>query len=148
MAREQTTRRSAIIAGLAKELAAIDGSGGYKSDLTGAIHTRMKFWDEVEEFPSVFLSAGGETREYYGGGQKFRYITVTLRIYVNNEDPIEELEQLLEDIETVIDDKNTFTYSHSLGTGNVLQTTIISISTDEGVLAPLAVGEMILEIRY
>ena len=50
------------------------------------------------------MSAGTETREYYGGGQKFRFLTVTIRVYVNSEDPIQELEEAVEDIETVIDD--------------------------------------------
>ena len=108
----------------------------------------MKFWDEVDVFPSLHMSAGTETREYYGGGQKFRFLTVTVRIYVNSEEPIEELEEVLEDVETVIDDAGSFNYYASEGTQNILQTSIVSISTDEGVLAPLGVGEMILEIRY
>ena len=148
MARAQTTRRSGILSALAELFERIDGGDGYKTDLTGAIHTRMKFWDEVDVFPTLHMSAGTETRQYYGGGQKFRYLTVTIRVYVNSEEPIDELEELLEDIETVVDDAGQFNYYASEGTQNILQTSIVSISTDEGVLAPLGVGEMILEIRY
>ena len=148
MARSNTTRRSAILNALADAFEKIDGGDGYKSDLTGAISTRMKFWDEVESFPALHMSSGTETREYYGGGQKWRFLTVTIRIYVNSEEPVQELEELLEDVETVIDDAGQFNYSHTEGTKNVSQVSIVSISTDEGVLQPLGVGEMIVEVRY
>ena len=78
MARAQTTRRSGILNALAELFQRIDGGDGYKTDLTGAISTRMTFWDEVDVFPSLHMSAGPETREYYGGGQKFRFLTVTI----------------------------------------------------------------------
>ena len=148
MARSTTTRRSAILNAMAELFEKIDGGDGYKQDLTGAIDTRMQFWDEVDSFPCLHMAAGTETREYYGGGNKWRFLTVTIRIYVNSEDPITELEELLEDVETVIDDAGQFNYSTTTGTQQVTQVTVISISTDEGALQPLGVGEMIVEIRY
>ena len=148
MARSNTTRRSAILNAMAELFEKIDGGDGYKQDLTGSIDTRMQFWDEVDSFPCLHMAAGTETREYYGGGNKWRFLTVTIRIYVNSEDPITELEELLEDVETVIDDAGQFNYSTTEGTKDVSQVTVISISTDEGALQPLGVGEMIVEIRY
>ena len=133
---------------LATEFKNIDGSGSYKSRIDGNVETRMKFWDEVEQFPAIHMAAGAETREYYGGGQKWRFLTITIRAYVNAEDPIEELEELLEDLETVIDSSNNLTYKQ-LGTdAGIIQLTVISIDTDEGVLAPLGIGDMIIEARY
>ena len=148
MARSNTTRRSAILEAMAELFEKIDGGDGYKSDLTGSIEPRMKFWDEVDSFPCLHMASGTETREYYGGGQKWRFLTVTIRVYVNSEDPITELEELLEDVETVLDDAGQFDYSTTTGTQQVTQVTIVSISTDEGALQPLGVGEMIVEIRY
>ena len=148
MARSNTTRRSAILSAMAELFEKIDGGDGYKQDLTGAIEPRKKFWDEVESYPCLHMSAGTETREYWGGGNKWRYLTVTIRIYVNADDPIQELEELLEDVETVLDDAGQFDYSTTTGTQQVTQVTILSISTDEGALHPLGVGEMIVEIRY
>jgi hypothetical protein len=148
MARTNTTRRSAILNAMAELFEKIDGGDGYKQDLTGAIESRMKFWDEVESFPCLHMSSGTETREYYGGGQKWRFLTVTIRVYVNADDPITELEELLEDVETVLDDAGQFDYRTTSGTQQVTQVTVISISTDEGALQPLGVGEMIVEIRY
>ena len=148
MARSNTTRRSAILEAMAELFEKIDGGDGYKSDLTGSIEPRMKFWDEVDSFPCLHMASGTETREYYGGGQKWRFLTVTIRVYVNSEDPITELEELLEDVETVLDDAGQFDYNTTTGTQQVTQVTIVSISTDEGALQPLGVGEMIVEIRY
>ena len=148
MARSNTTRRSAILSAMAELFEKIDGGDGYKQALTGAIEPRMKFWDEVDSFPCLHMASGTETREYYGGGQKWRFLTVTIRIYVNADDPIQELEELLEDVETVLDDAGQFDYSTTTGTQQVTQVTIVSISTDEGALQPLGVGEMIVEIRY
>ena len=148
MARSNTTRRSAILQALADKFKEIDGAGAYKTRLDDNVHTRMKFWDEIEQFPAVHMSAGAETREYWGGGNKWRFLRLTIRAYVNNEDPIQELEELLEDLETVVDDNNDLTY-HQLGSNaGVTQFTVISIDTDEGVLAPLGIGEMIIEARY
>ena len=148
MARSNTTKRSAILSALAEKFKEIDGSGNYKARLDGNVETRMKFWDEIEQYPAVHMAAGSETRQYYGGGQKWRFLTITIRAYVNAEDPIQELEELLEDIETVIDAHSSLTY-HQLGTdAGVSQFTVITIDTDEGVLAPLGIGEMIIEARY
>jgi len=148
MARSNTTRRSAILNAMAELFEKIDGGDGYKQDLSGAIEPRMKFWDEVESFPCLHMSSGTETREYYGGGQKWRFLTVTIRVYVNADDPITELEELLEDVETVLDDAGQFDYRTTTGTQQVTQLSVVSISTDEGALQPLGVGEMIVEIRY
>ena len=62
MAREHTTRRSKILDALVIELNAIDGTGHFKSNLEGQIEPRMKFWDEVDSYPAVHMSAGTETR--------------------------------------------------------------------------------------
>jgi hypothetical protein len=56
---------------------------------------------------------------------------------------------LLEDVETVIEDNDPLTYYDSTGASqNTVQTTIGTVDTDEGVLEPLGVGEITLEIRY
>ena len=94
MARSNTTKRSAILSALAEKFKEIDGSGNYKARLDGNVETRMKFWDEIEQYPAVHMAGGSETRQYYGGGQKWRFLTITIRAYVNAEDPIEELEEL------------------------------------------------------
>ena len=113
------------------------------------VSPRLKFWDEVEEFPAIHLNAGSETREYQGGGHKTRYLSVTIRCYVQAEDSVEALDELLEDVETVIEDNSRLKYKDRNNADQYTQQiTIISIDTDEGVLEPLGVAEMLIEVRY
>ena len=147
--RSFTTRRLGIIAGLVDKLKDIDGTGAYLTNLNENVSPRLKFWDEVEEFPAIHLNAGSETREYQGGGHKDRYLSVTVRCYVQAEDAVEALDELLEDIETVIEDNSRLTYKDRNNADQYTQQiTIISIDTDEGVLEPLGVAEMLIEVRY
>lgn len=144
-----TSRRVSIVNALVEKLKEIDGNGDFNTDVYGNVHPRLKFWDEVNEFPAIHLSAGSETRGYQGGGFKDRFLSVTVRVYVQAEDAVEALEELLEDIETVVETHSRLEYVDRRGNENhTHQITIVSIDTDEGVLEPLGVGEMLLEVRY
>ena len=148
--RTYTSRRANILKALAEKLKDIDGSGAFLTDLQNNVEPRLKFWDEVVEFPAVHLNAGAETRQYQGGGFKDRFLAITIRCYVQDEeDATEALNLLMEDIETVIEENSRLEYSDSQNnTFNTQQITIVSINTDEGVLEPLAVGEIDIEVRY
>jgi hypothetical protein len=62
---------------------------------------------------------------------------------------VSELDKLLEDVETVIEENSRLSYLDLNGvTQYTQQITIVSIDTDEGVLEPLGVGEMLIEVRY
>ena len=146
--RTYTSRRSAITKALAEKLALIDGRGIFHSAVAET-SPRLKFWDEVEEFPAIHLNAGSETREYQGGGFKDRFLNVTVRCYVNQEDATDALDELLEDVETVLEDNSRLLYYDRMGLEQFTQQiTILSIDTDEGVLDPLGVGELLIEVRY
>lgn len=146
--REYTSRRSAITKALADKFLKIDGKGYFHSHVA-EVSPRLKFWDEVEEFPSIHLNAGSETREYQGGGYKDRFLNITIRCYVNEEDATEALDQLIEDVETVLEDNSRLEYYDRLGLKQYTQQiTVISIDTDEGVLEPLGVAEILIEVRY
>lgn len=148
-ARDYTTRRLGIVNALVDKLKTINGAGTFLTDLNENVSPRLKFWDEVEEFPAVHLNAGSETREYQGGGYKDRFLSVTLRCYVQDEDSVLALDELLEDVETVLENNSRLTYTDRTGTTQYTQQiTIISIDTDEGVLEPLGVGEILIEVRY
>jgi len=146
--RKYTSRRAAITKALADKLADIDGRGIYHTAVA-EVSPRLKFWDEVEEFPAIHLNAGSETREYQGGGYKDRFLNITIRCYVNQEDSVDALDELLEDVETVLEENSRFTYYDRNGLEQVTQQiSIISIDTDEGVLDPLGVAEVLIEVRY
>ena len=147
-ARSYTTRRSAITKALADKLALIDGRGIFHTAVAET-SPRLKFWDEVEEFPAIHINAGSESRTYQTGGYKDRFLNLTIRCYVNEEDAVTALDELLEDVETVLETNSKLTYNDRLGLEqSTHQITILSIDTDEGVLGPLGVGEILIEVRY
>lgn len=149
MSRAYTTRRLGIIAAVVDKLKTINGTGAFLSNVNSNVSPRLKFWDEVEEFPAIHLNAGSETREYQGGGYKDRFLSITVRCYVQAEDSVKALDELMEDVETVLEDNSRLPYLDRTGTTQYTQQiTIVSIDTDEGVLEPLGVGEMLIEVRY
>jgi hypothetical protein len=148
-ARDYTSRRLNIVNALVDKLKTINGSGQFLTDVNENVHPRLKFWDEVEEFPALHLNAGSETREYQGGGYKDRYLSVTIRCYVNEEDAQAALNALMEDVETVLEENSKLEYKDAQNRSfNTQQISIVSIDTDEGVLEPLGVGEITIEVRY
>jgi len=149
MSREYTTRRLGIVNALVTKLKEINGTGDFLTNVFDNVSPRLKFWDEVEDFPAIHLNAGSETREYQGGGYKDRFLTITLRCYVNADDSVLALDELMEDVETVLENNSRLSYTDRQGnTHTTHQITIVSIDTDEGVLEPLGVGEMLIEVRY
>ena len=149
MSRAYTTRRLGIITALVEKLKLIDGTENFLSNVNSNVSPRLKFWDEVEEFPAIHLNAGSETREYQGGGYKDRFLTVTVRCYVQAEDAVQALDELMEDVETVLEENSRLAYLDRTSTTQYTQQiTVISLDTDEGVLEPMGVGEMLLEVRY
>ncbi len=149
MNRQYTSRRLAIVESLVKYLKGIDGTDPFCTDLEGRVEPRLYFWDEVQDFPSVHVNAGGESRVYQGASYKDRFMNLTIRCYVEAEDSVEALEGLLEDIETVLEDRSRLQYTDRNGDPQFTQQiSIVSLDTDEGVLSPLGVGEIICTVRY
>jgi len=149
IARVYTSRRANILNAVVEKLKTIDGTGTMLSDVANNVHPYLKFWDEVEEFPAIHLNAGTESRQYQAGGYKDRFLSLTIRCYVNEEDAQEALNLLMEDVETVIEENSRLQYSdkqNNLFTTH--QITVVSINTDEGVLEPLGVGEILIEVQY
>ena len=147
--RSYTTRRSAIVEALVVKLKEINQTGNFLTDVFDNVHPRLKFWDEVDQFPAIHVNSGSETRQYQGGGYKDRFLSVTIRCYVNSENSVEALDKLLEDVETVLETNSRLQYTDKQGQIQyVQQITVVSIDTDEGALDPLGVGEMTIEVRY
>lgn len=144
-----TSRRTAIVSALVTKLKLINGLDNYLTNLYDNVEPRLKFWDEVEQFPAVHLNAGSETREYQASGYKDRFLSITIRAYVHEENSTEALDNLLEDIETVLEENSRLAYIDKQGNAqHTHQITVVSIDTDEGVLDPYGVAEMLIEVRY
>lgn len=141
------SKRTQIVKALSEALKVIDGSEGYNTNLFNNSFPKLKFWDEVNDFPAVYMTPGQERREYHPGNFTWCFFSIGLKVYVKSEDPQADLELLLEDIEKVIDANRQIAYSEDAG-HQTTEILIESITTDEGLLAPYGVGEIILMVRY
>ena len=142
------TKRTSIVTALADKLKIIDGNAPYSSDLFNNSYPKLKFWDEVQDFPSVYLVAGSETRQYHPADFTWAFMNVSVKVYVRSESEAhEKLEDLINDLEHVINNNRVLVYdtTNNLSTTEIL---IQSITTDEGLLAPYGVGEINLQVRY
>ena len=141
------TKRTSILKAIVEKLnEQLDGSQCVSNVYNNA-YPKIKFWDEVNDFPSIYGSTGSETRDYLPGGFTWGYIGISLKLYCKGEFAQDQLEQLLEDVESVIDKNRVLEYD----TTNHYETTeilVVSITTDEGLLYPYAVGEINLQVRY
>ena len=68
---------------------------------------------------------------------------------MQDDDAQEMLNKLMEDVETVLEENSRLAYTDQYNvTHYTQQLTVVSIDTDEGVLEPLGVGELLIEVRY
>jgi hypothetical protein len=140
--------RTAITKALVEQLKTINGTGLYKTNIESCAYPTMKFWDEVDNFPSIYVVPGIEHREYLPGGFKWGFLAIIIKVYVKQEDPQEQLEQLLGDVEQVIDLNRQLVYDLNAVCAQTTEINIVSIVTDEGLLVPYGIGEITLNVQY
>jgi hypothetical protein len=141
------SKRTSIIKALTEKLKLINGQAPYQVNLFQNAYAKLKFWDEVEDFPAIYLTPGTEMREYHPGDFAWGFLGIAVKVYCHGESSSEQLEKLLEDVETCVDANRQIIYdsTNSYSTTEIL---VQSITTDEGLLAPYAVGEINLQVRY
>lgn len=140
------SKRTSIIKALSEKFKEIDGQAPYNTNIFNNAYPKLKFWDEVQDFPCIYMTPGMEQREYHPGDFSWTYLNVSVKVYCRGEDSQTELEGLLEDVERVVDANRVLVYDpRGYETTEIL---ITSITTDEGLLAPYAVGEVNLQVRY
>ena len=143
-------RRTEIVDLLVTNLKNIDGgtssynaSYTYTQNLFNNVYRKIKFLDEVNDFPALYLSAGTEIRNFNSLSLTVATLDVTIRAYVYGEDNSQSLaDDLVQDIEHVI---------YSLGDNpekGILDITIDSISIDEGLATPYGLAEVELTVVY
>ena len=141
------SKRTSITKALVEKLSGIDGNFPYTNNVYNNAHAKLKFWDEIQDFPAIYVTPGTEVREYHPGDFTWSFLNLTVKVYCRGDQAQEELETLLEDVELCVDSNRVLVYD----TANNYETTEIliqSITTDEGLLAPYAVGEINLQVRY
>lgn len=141
------SNRKSIASALAAKLNTINGQAPYQVNLFNNAYAKLKFWDEINDFPSVYLVSGTEHREYLPSSFAWGYLGLSIKVYCKGDDSQEQLDLLLQDIETCIDANRVLVYDSTNGfeTTEIL---IQSITTDEGLLRPYAIGEINLQVRY
>ena len=142
------TKRTQIVNALVERFKTIDGLSPYKTNLYGNAYAMLKFWDEIQDFPAVYVTAGSEVREYHPGDFRWGFLNIAIKAYVRSEDTTQQkLEELLEDLEHCVDLNRVLVYDAEQGyeTTEIL---VQSITTDEGLLIPYGVGEINLQVRY
>ena len=144
------TQRKKIAEALVNKIKEIDGNYPFNSNIYQNADSHLVFLDEIQQYPKVCVVAGDEVRQYQPGGFKWRFITITIRVYVEDaNDPQENLSLLLEDIERIVDDNDILVYDDTVSPHlSTTSANIQSIGTDEGAIAPLGIGEMVIEVRY
>ena len=111
----------------------------------GNMTNRMVFWDEINDYPYLCITAGNEEREYQPGNFTWGFLNIKVRVYVESEDSEAALDALLSEVERIVNENNNLSY----GTGkNTEIMSLTAISTDEGVLSPIGVGELTIVIQY
>ncbi|AUG85035.1 tail terminator [Vibrio phage Ceto] len=149
----RTSIRDKIVDTLKQELTDTN-QDTYYTDIDMNVSGENLYLDQVETFPALTVALGPERPEYQPGGFRWMYLTLVIRAYVKSEDRAdEELELLIQDIKTFIDTHEDIEYTITTPKGvqkqlQATEMTILSINTDEGVLSPMGIGEVAIEIRY
>lgn len=141
------SRRTSIVNALSEKFKDIDGTGIYEVDISNNSYPYLKFWNEVNDFPCIYTTAGPESREYHPSDFAWCFLTITIKVYCKGETSQLELENLLEDIENCIRNNQEIEYD-SVNHYTTTQILVNTIVTDEGLLAPYAVGELTAQVRF
>ena len=145
-----TSRRTEIIDLLVTELKKINGQVStfdsdytYNTNLFNNVYRKLKFLDEVNDFPSVYIAAGTEIRDFNSENLTTATLDDTIRAYVFSDDNSQDkIDELVQDIEHVI-----YRIGDNSSKG-VQQFSIANISADEGLVAPYGLGEIEITIDY
>ena len=145
-----TSRRTDIIDLLVSQLKEIDGAeSSFDSDYTynvnwyNNVERKIKFLDEVNDFPSVYIAAGTEIRDFNSQSLTTATLDATIRAYVFSDDESQDkIDDLIQDIEHVI---------YRIGDNSdkgIQENSISNISVDEGLFTPFGLGEIEITIDY
>ena len=145
-----TSRRTEIIDFLVAQLKEIDkaesgfdSSYTYNTNLFNNVFRKIKFIDEVNDFPALYLSAGTENRDFNTKSLTVATLDVTIRAYVFGEDDAQtKVDDLIQDIEHVI---------YRIGDNSdkgIQEISISNISADEGLFTPYGLSEIEVTIDY
>lgn len=114
----------------------------FKTNLHENVHRGLKYIDEINDFPSVYVSSNLEERIYHTNNLTESVVSSALRCYIYGPDSQNQVDNIISDIEHVI-------YSSNFDTTLQIQDiTIKEILTDSGLLEPYGMAEIFLTVRF
>jgi hypothetical protein len=140
--------RTSIVKAIVEKLKVINGETPYHVNVNENVFPYLKYWDEIMNFPSIYMAPGYEYREYHPASFAWGFLNISLKIYTKGDDASQKLEDLMEDVEKVLDDTLGVIVYDTDNSYETSEISITSITTDEGLLAPYAVGEINILVRY
>lgn len=142
-----TSRRRDIINYLISQLKLIDGTVSaygytFKTNLSQNVYKGLKYIDQINDFPSVYVQAGEETYRYNSKTNTEAFMTIMVRVYAYEEHSLYKLEDLVDDVTHVLE-RIKYDQSH-----RIISAEIMSIDTDSGLLDPYGLGEIMIAVQY
>ena len=142
-----TSRRRDIINYLISQLKLIDGTVSaygytFKTNLSQNVYKGLKYIDQINDFPSVYVQAGEETYRYNSKTNTEAFMTIMVRIYAYEEHSLYKLEDLVDDVTHALE-RIKYDQSHK-----IISAEIVSIDTDSGLLDPYGLGEIMIAVQY
>ena len=138
------SNRASIKSALVAKLKEINGTAPYTSNLYTNVVDKLIYWNEVPDYPYVCVTANNEIREYLPDF-KWGIVNIPIWIYIKDDNSDEVLDNILDDIEAVVDANGNLEYEPGLYTEDIR---ILNITSDEGLMEPLRIGEILLQVRY
>ena len=142
-----TSRRRDIINYLISQIKLIDGTVSaygytFKTNLSQNVYKGLKYIDQINDFPSVYVQAGEETYRYNSKTNTEAFMTIMIRIYAYEEHSLYKLEDLVDDVTHALE-RIKYDQSH-----RIISAEIVSIDTDSGLLDPYGLGEIMVAVQY
>jgi len=126
------SQRTTILSTLITHIATSTSSAGFRG---------MRFLHEINSFPAFYIHPQNESRVHEGAGNAYAICAMSIRGYQYS-DQLDDIETFMRDIEAAVQ-----TYSVAYPS-LVDDARVISLRTDEGVMAPYGIVDMQLEVLY
>ena len=118
-------------------------------NIYGNVFPKNLLTKDIVSFPCITYSLGPEKFQYLPSGLRWNYLTMYSRVYVKGvEEPQQELEVLIQKIKNIIDSNTNMPYYVGNTLMHITDCTLDEISTDEGLLAPDGIAEIVFVVRY
>jgi hypothetical protein len=143
------SNRNLITSAIINSLKRIDGrtspynaSYEFKTDVRENVYKGFVYIDEINDFPSIYVTSGSEQRIYNTNKLTEAVVSTAIRCYIYGADSQQQVDNIISDVEHVI-------YSYKLDTTLQIQDiTIKEILTDSGLLEPYGMAEIFLTTRF